>query len=242
MLKIKNILSAFLLFLFYSCSINSVSDKNSIEKNHSSAVYYYVNPVVFKELNFKSPPAFKSKEEADDLNAVMDWQNKRTADDCSRAQEFADSGYDFVWGDKPIFKHPLPKEVKDFLKRIEKDAVSSVKEMKNRYSRPRPFAAHPDIVSPCITKSKSYSYPSGHASYFRIFANVFGDIVPLRKEEFIERTEKSSYDRVVGGVHYPSDIRAGIVFGDEFHSLLIKNPAYLKEINSIKKYIANKEK
>jgi hypothetical protein len=41
-------------------------------------------------------------------------------------------------------------------------------------------------------------------------------------------------DRVLGGVHYPADVAAGKVFGDDFHERLLKNPAYLSDVEKIK--------
>ena len=105
--------------------------------------------------------------------------------------------------------------------------------LKNKFERPRPFITYKEVV-PCIHKSSGYSYPSGHSSYARLFANVLGDIIPLRKDEFVKRADEIAMDRVLGGVHYPTDITAGKVFGDEFHSQLLKSPAYLQDIEKMK--------
>lgn len=109
--------------------------------------------------------------------------------------------------------------------------------MKNRYARLRPFKGHAE-VQPCIKKSKGYSYPGGHATYSRIFVDVLGDITPERKAEFLKRADEVASDRVVGGVHYPTDIAAGKVFGDDFHARLLQNPAYLKDVLRMKELLA----
>ncbi len=205
--------------------------------HHVAGSPAYVNAEVFKTVAFQPPPAPGSEEQKSDLAAVLDWQQKRTAADCARSQATADADYDFFWGDKPLFTSPLPAEVKDFFKRLDYDAGEAINNMKNRYARLRPFKGYPEEVSPCIKKSKGYSYPSGHASYSRIFVDVLGDITPGRREEFLKRSDEMAADRVVGGVHYPTDIAAGKIFGDEFHALLLKSPAYLKDVERIKKLL-----
>jgi len=196
----------------------------------------YVNAEVFKTSAFQPPPAPGSEAQKADLAAVLDWQQKRTAADCSRSQATADADYDFFWGDKQLFPSPLPPEVKNFLKRLDYDAGEAIYNMKNRYARLRPFKGYAE-VQPCIKKSKSYSYPSGHASYSRIFVDVLGDIAPERREEFVKRADEVAADRVVGGVHYPTDIAAGKVFGDDFHTRLLQSPAYLKDVEQMKKFL-----
>ena len=193
----------------------------------------YVGSEVFKTAQFPPPPAAGSEAQNADISAVLELQQKRTEADCARARATANADYEFFWGDKNPFPSPLPGAVKDFFRRLDYDAGEAVSVMKNKFLRPRPFIAYKE-VRPCIKKSGGYSYPSGHASYSRIFAGVLGDIIPSRKDEFIKRADEIAMDRVLGGVHYPTDIAAGKVFGDEFHARLLKSPAYLQDIEKIK--------
>ncbi len=110
--------------------------------------------------------------------------------------------------------------------------------MKDRYRRPRPFKAYPGQAGPCISKSRGYSYPRGHSSFSRVFAEVLSDIVPERRSEFLDKADEIALDRVIGGVHFPTDIAAGKVFGDNFHAELLKSPGYLKDIERIKALLA----
>jgi len=205
--------------------------------HHVAGAPAYVKAEVFKTSTFQPPPAPGSEAQKADLAAVLDWQQKRTPQDCARSQTTADADYDFFWGDKPLFPSPLPPEVKEFFKRLDYDAGEAINSMKNRYARLRPFKGYPDEVLPCIKKSKGYSYPSGHASYSRIFVDVLGDIAPARREEFLRRSDEMAADRVVGGVHYPTDIAAGKAFGDDFHTRLLQSPAYLKDVERMKKLL-----
>lgn len=193
----------------------------------------YVSSDIFKTAQFPPPPAAGSEAQKADIAAVLELQQKRTEADCSRAMITANADYDFLWGDKNPFPSPLPEEVKEFFKRLDYDAGESLSVMKNKFSRPRPFNAYKE-AQPCIKKSGGYSYPSGHSTYSRIFADALGDIIPSRKDEFVSRADGIAADRVLGGVHYPTDIAAGKTFGDEFHGQLLKSPAYLLDIEKMK--------
>ncbi|HBB67997.1 MAG: hypothetical protein A2X28_07345 [Elusimicrobia bacterium GWA2_56_46] len=197
----------------------------------------YVDPAAFKTAAFPPPPAADSEAQKADLALVLDRQEKRTEAECAGARVTAGAGYRFFWGDKSPFPAPLPGEVKDFFRRLDYDAGESVTALKDRFRRPRPFNAYTE-VRPCVKKSAGYSYPSGHSSCAWLFALVLGDIIPARRAEFIKRADEIAMDRVTGGVHYPSDVAAGKVFGDAFHAELLKSPAYLGDIERMKTLLA----
>lgn len=201
--------------------------------------YNYVPAEQFAAMEFPPPPVPGSAAQKADLAAVMDWQAKRTLEDCARAESVFFVNYETFWGDglffggKAPFRADASEEVKEFFKRVDSDAGAAVDLMKERFKRPRPFAEYP-VVEPCIKKSRSPSYPSGHAAFARIFACVLGDLVPERSGEFMKKADEIAHDRVVGGVHYPSDIAAGKAFGAGFHARLLKSPAYLRDIERLK--------
>jgi acid phosphatase (class A) len=200
---------------------------------HAVRKVFYVSAEPFKSINFPSPPIADSMDQKADIAAVLDWQTKRTAADCARASVNADASYDFFWAGKSLFAEPVPAEVKAFFERLASDLKKAADAIKNRYRRPRPYDAYAG-VKPCIKKSGSCSYPSGHSLFARVFADVLGDIAPERKDEFIRKADELAEDRVIGGVHYPTDIAAGKLFGDGFHAQLRNNSAYLQDIEKMK--------
>jgi acid phosphatase (class A) len=90
-----------------------------------------------------------------------------------------------------------------------------------------------------MKKSKGYSYPSTHAAISRVFAHVLTDIIPLRKAEFFAKSDEIARDRVIIGVHYPSDIAAGKDLGDMYHSRLLESEAYRRDLSRIKSLMKN---
>lgn len=201
--------------------------------------YNYVPAGQFAAIDFPPPPVPGSAAQKADLAAVMDWQGKRTLEDCSRAGSVFYVGYEtfrgdgVFFGDKAPFRSDASGDVKEFFRRVDADAGAAVDVMKERFRRPRPYEEYP-VVEPCVKKSRSYSYPSGHAAFAGIFAFVLGDIIPERSGEFMKKADEIAHDRVVAGAHYPSDMAAGRAFGAEFHARLLESPAYLRDIGGLK--------
>ncbi|MDD5209002.1 MAG: phosphatase PAP2 family protein [Elusimicrobiales bacterium] len=194
---------------------------------------YYVNAEPFKSAQFSPPPVPGSMQQEADIAAVLSWQNKRTEADCAKSRRTSEETYDSFWAGKSPFPEPLPAEVKNFFERLASDLGKADRNMKERYRRPRPFMAYPE-AKPCIKKPESFSYPSGHALYSRLFASVLADIVPDRRSEFFAKADEIARDRVIGGVHYPADITAGKAFADIYHDELLKSEAYRKDIEKMK--------
>ncbi len=78
------------------------------------------------------------------------------------------------------------------------------------YHRPRPFLA---IHTPKLFDVTTYSFPSAHSSFF--FAFAFSIYFYNKKWGiyFLILTTLMTIGRVISGVHYPSDIFAGLILG-----------------------------
>jgi acid phosphatase (class A) len=213
----------------------SVLEQRSGEQARSAS---YVAPELFASVLFPPPPVPDSAEQQADLAGVLAWQNKRTEADCARAARTANDEYDAFWGDRSPFPGPVPGEFKEFFARVAADFEEALDRIKDRFKRPRPFAAYPDDARPCIKKSKSFSYPSGHSSAARATAGILSDLVPQRRDEFYSKADAIALDRLVGGVHYPADIAAGKAFGDLFHEELLKSADYRREMEKMKALLA----
>jgi acid phosphatase (class A) len=70
--------------------------------------------------------------------------------------------------------------LKTFLKPV--DAVKDT--LKDRYQRPRPFVSHAQI-QPCLPLEQGYSFPSGHATWYRAASELLADLVPERRERLV---------------------------------------------------------
>ncbi len=227
----KQLLLAVAAVLLVACGHKNLRPPESAAQTEVRV--YYVNPGLFSSASFPPPPAPDSMEQQADIAGVLAWQNKRTEEDCAKAERTADEEYDDYWGTKNPFGDAVPAEFKEFFSRLSSDFEESLETIKQRFHRPRPYEAYPEAV-PCVRKSRSFSYPSGHASAARVTADVLSDIAPGRSDEFFAKAGEIARDRLVGGAHYPADIAAGKVFGDMYHAELLKSAAYREDIEKLK--------
>jgi acid phosphatase (class A) len=92
---------------------------------------------------------------------------------------------------------------------VEDDVRIAVRSAKERFRRLRPYVIEPRI-EPCIDDVRGdLSYPSGHAAYAFAMAGVLSDLVPERRAELAARAAEFARQRMICGVHFPSDLAAG---------------------------------
>ncbi|KQW63996.1 phosphatase PAP2 family protein [Variovorax sp. Root411] len=72
----------------------------------------------------------------------------------------------------------------------------------------------------------SGSYPSGHSTFAYLAGIVLAEMVPEKRAQIFARASEFGENRVLGGVHYPSDIEAGRRLATMIAVLIQGNPAY----------------
>ena len=114
--------------------------------------------------------------------------------------------------------------------KIAVDADLFEKQAKNHWQRPRPFETDATLVPACgAGKKASYSYPSGHAVEAWTQGTVLAALVPARAQAIRARAAGFAYERLICGVHYPSDIEAGHVFGVALAQAILASPGFAQE-------------
>ena len=93
------------------------------------------------------------------------------------------------------------------------------------FRRARPHAVDPR-VQPALTLPKSFSYPSGSACQAFVWAELLGEILPERRAVLVERAHRAAWSRVIGGVHFPSDVVAGRLLAAAYVDAVRKLPAF----------------
>jgi len=79
---------------------------------------------------------------------------------------------------------------------------------KSSFKRPRPFLLEPRI-EPVVDKPPNDAYPSGHSMWARTVGLLLADMLPEHREKIMARSDEYAFNRVVAGVHYPSDVESG---------------------------------
>ncbi len=146
---------------------------------------------------------------------MLDVQAHRTAQDIATAQTdqfIAPERFDAVVG-RPL-DESLPQTLA-LLTRLSRATRAISDGSKARWLRPRPYNASP-LIQPVIDKPgspqrPSWSYPSGHALWGYAMALVLAAMLPEKRDAILARGRQFGWSRVVGGVHWPSDVAAGRV-------------------------------
>lgn len=91
--------------------------------------------------------------------------------------------------------------------------------LKNKFNRPRPYQLDDRVKVLKTDTHQTPSYPSGHAAYGYMAAELLSDKYPEYKKELFKIADQTGLARVIQGVHYTSDVIAA----REFVSKLYKN-------------------
>jgi acid phosphatase (class A) len=201
-----------------------------------SALPYLSHPVNYYAGSI--PPAPQPGSDADkaDFAALRDWQAKRTSQQCAQAKAQAEATYDEFFGDISPFPSPLPDAVKEFVKTIYVEDDAIIGPIKSMYKRPRPFRRDA-ALDPCLGRIDGLAYPSGHSTQAHMVALILSDLVPQRRDEFMARADAAALNRVIGGVHHPSDIAAGAKLAKFMYDEMKTRPEFIAKMNMLRAYL-----
>jgi acid phosphatase (class A) len=164
-----------------------------------------------------------SAAEAQDFKTILSIQAKRTAADCKFAKQDMDSSLTTLFGGRfGILSNYEIERMEAFLAKAYLNAGVNMYLAKKMYQRPRPYDANPK-VKPCIDLETSFAYPSGHSLIARVYARILSEVYPERAEKLLARATQFSMNRVIGGVHHPSDIKAANLLGDYLAKEMMKD-------------------
>jgi hypothetical protein len=109
--------------------------------------------------------------------------------------------------------------------------------LKYYFNRPRPEQIAPYLntkINVLYTETHhTPAYPSGHTIYAAIAAHLFSEKYPQYRKEFFELAKQAGIARILQGVHYPSDNKAGMIVSEFLFPKVkerLKNERRSKEI------------
>lgn len=193
------------------------------------------NFITVEAIDWKSqlppPPSVGSIAALGDVETVLQVQAARTPADVAWAKlvekDHTFDDYRDVLG--PWFDEKNLPVLAEFLHRVTSDAQAASSRMKSLYARSRPPAVEP-TVQPCVNIPASNSYPSGHSLRAYVWAAVLSDVFTDRGADLFARAHHVAWGRVIGGVHFPTDVVGGRIAAQAIVAELRKSPAYRAEI------------
>jgi acid phosphatase (class A) len=180
------------------------------------------------------PPALQSQEQKRDLDELLAIQKARTPAQEQRALADATSGtFGFADVLGPKFTAAAAPKLALLIDKVRGDGAAVENAGKDNWKRPRPFETSKDIRA-VGDLPKGSSYPSGSSTVGYLTAIVLANMVPEKTAALFARGREAGYNRLVLGVHYPTDVQAGRLLGTAIATALFQNSTFLKDFAEAK--------
>lgn len=232
----SNLYQQIAICFFILMSSAFAEDKEYVHRTEPTEPLY-ISSSFYEKLKAELPPAPKADgpEQKKDEEELRRWQKVRTPQDCERAQREVDVRLAAFYGqpDGSLDEKTL-SVVKSFFDQLRNDADYFILKLKKDTTRPRPYLYMKDI-KPCVLKEITSAYPSGHALLSKLYALVLSEMIPDQQEKLEKRARQIGEDRILSGVHHPSDVEAGQKLAIILHSEIKKSKKYQNEIKKFQK-------
>jgi acid phosphatase (class A) len=192
-----------------------------------------------KEINLlmllPPPPANDSAQMKSELGEILTIQVTRTkameeravADATQNVWRFADVV------DSPKFNAAALPKVAAFFDRIARTKSAVNDPAKDGWKRLRPHL-YSELVKPVVPLETNGSYPSGHAILGTLMGIELANMLPEQRAQIMARAWEYGRNRVVGGIHYTSDIEMGRISGTVIAQTISTHPDFKQEFEAAK--------
>jgi len=178
-----------------------------------------------------APPAPGSSETAAEIAELLQLQSARTPAQAARCIQI--EGEDiWLFGSEVLgawFSAANLPQTAAFFAQVREDFIPVNRAAKAVWPRRRPPFADAR-VTPCVEFADSGAYPSGHGIQAHMWAGLLTAIFPEQAAGFERRAQETLRYKLLSGVHYASDLRAGRIVGEALAREFLKNPAVQKLI------------
>jgi acid phosphatase (class A) len=181
------------------------------------------------------PPADLGFRDRMDLRHSVAEQAQAEAADIAKAEGFVQFNV-FAFSDVlgPKFTAKNFPATAMFFNRLETTANGPKNFIKDHYARIRPYLAHPESIKLLITPDSGFSYPSGHATRSWLYAQVLSELAPAKRQALLEHAAAVARSRVIGGMHYRSDIAASRELAELIFHSLGRDPEFLADLRRLR--------
>jgi len=120
------------------------------------------------------------------------------------------------------FEAPLEED------EFEEDEFEETTETATEADASVPISETSESTDPALPEPDGFSYPSSHAALSVIYCEILCQFDPADEMDFMATAKLIGTDRVLGGVHYPSDVDSGRRFGQAWVNDWLDQPEHLK--------------
>jgi acid phosphatase (class A) len=195
----------------------------------------YFNPTSFAVF-LPSPPADGSPAQLIELQGIIESQKNLTVEQIKYIEPDTDlSVFGFAYAIfGPNFTENRFPALAKFFYQVRRVSDNSITPLKDTFMRMRPFQSDRGVltVTDAMESSASPSYPSLHAAFGMETAIFLSKMVPERTVELFARNTEYARERVICGLAYPSDLKAGQIGGASLAADIIEQPEFRDEFDA----------
>jgi acid phosphatase (class A) len=198
---------------------------------------YYYDPTVL-DLDNLVPnfPLDRSYEQVAELAELHKIEAARQPEDVAAAK--ADDAEEDIFVFKPVFGVWLnPKELPVLAQldaHLRNDASVAAGPLKAQFARARPYQTDATLHPVCGLTDQPNSYPSGHALNGYLEALTLAEMVPKKRTEIMAWANHYAHNRLVCGVHYPTDVEASRSVAYALFGYMMATPKFRQDVAAAK--------
>ena len=180
------------------------------------------------------PPNASSEEQKRDLAEVLAAQKTRTPAQIEHAE--ADAKINILRFGDALGANLVAEQVPLtalFFRKVFNDSRLLFLASKDVWKRERPFLVSKD-VKPIGERPASSSYPSGHSVFGQLTAIILANMVPEKSVAIYERSRTYGRNRVILGVHFPTDVESGQMAATAIAAVMMQNPDFRNDFETAK--------
>lgn len=181
------------------------------------------------------PPAFDSEEMATEMQELRDFERTPVTNSKAQFWEYGSGGRRIHWNWNTIldrlvleagYAHNAPRAARAYaLTNIAgHDSIVACWDAKYTYWAIRPFQLDPEFTTTFPTPSHP-AYPSAHSCISISAAEVMAELFPMAAAELQSLTADSTESRIWSGIHFRSDVTAGIQLGYDVATAVLTHAA-----------------
>jgi membrane-associated phospholipid phosphatase len=177
------------------------------------------------------PPAYDSEQEMAELAELKSFEHTPVTNANALFWEYASGGRRNYWfwndeADRLILSSswaddaPLTARAYALVNIAGYDSSVACWDAKYTYWAIRPFQLDPEF-KPLFTTPNHPSYPAAHACLSFAMASVLANLFPADAEEVIALAQQAAESRIWAGIHFRSDVQAGMTLGQNVADAVI---------------------